>query len=286
MLSICSYSSYVMIWRSYNMVKRNQATVGDVAKVLDELARPSLAMSWDNVGFLVGHADKPVKVILTALDFSEAVLEQAIQLKADLIVTHHPVIFKSIHSLTSTDWKNALLLKAVEHGIAIYSAHTNLDIALGGVNDVLAEYLDLKNVEGLSGEEGALDGLGRIGILDKAMDLNRFAAKVKKDLGLDYVVTASAGRKVKRVAICGGSGMDFLDLVAAAGADTYVTGDVKYHQAQDAVGRGINIVDAGHQGSELPVINNWADRLALRLTRRELDIKVLVAKEQFLLKVM
>ena len=268
------------------MVKRNQVTVGDVAKILDELARPSLAMSWDNVGFLVGHADKPVKVILTALDFSAAVLEQAIQLKADLIVTHHPVIFKSIHSLTSTDWKNALLLEAVEHGIAIYSAHTNLDIALGGVNDVLAEYLDLKNVEGLSGEEGALDGLGRIGVLEKAMELNRFAAKVKHDLGLEYVVTASAGRKVKRVAVCGGSGMDFLDQVVAAGADTYVTGDVKYHQAQDAIGKGINIIDAGHQGSELPVVNNWADRLALRLTRRELDIKVLVAKEHFLLKVM
>ena len=151
---------------------------------------------------------------------------------------------------------------------------------------MLAEYLDLKNVEGLSGEEGALDGLGRIGVLEKAMELNRFAAKVKHDLGLEYVVTASAGRKVKRVAVCGGSGMDFLDQVVAAGADTYVTGDVKYHQAQDAIGKGINIIDAGHQGSELPVVNNWADRLALRLTRRELDIKVLVAKEQFLLKVM
>lgn len=268
------------------MVKRNQATVGDVAQVLDELARPSLAMTWDNVGFLVGHADKPVKVILTALDFSEAVLEQAIQVKADLIVTHHPVIFKSIHALTSTDWKNALLLKAVEHGIALYSAHTNLDIALGGVNDVLAEYLELKNVEGLSGDEGTMDGIGRIGILDKSMDLNRFAAKIKKDLSLEYVVVASAGRKVKRVAVCGGSGMDFLEQAVAAGADTYITGDVKYHQAQDAVGRGINIIDAGHQGTELPVVNNWADRLALRLTKRELDIKVLVAKEQFLLKVM
>lgn len=268
------------------MVKKNHATIGEVAQVLDELARPSLALSWDNVGLLVGHEDKPVKVILTALDFSEEVLEQALQVKSELIVTHHPVIFKSIKSLTSRDWKHNLLLKAVEHGIAIYSAHTNLDIALGGVNDVLAERLGLKNVEGLGGEEDVLNGIGRIGIVEKAMDLSRFAVKVKKDLGLDYVITASAGHKVKKVAVCGGSGMDFLSQVLASGADTFITGDVKYHQAQDAVGMGLNIVDAGHQGTELPVVNNWADRLALRLTRRELDIKVLVAKESMLLKVM
>lgn len=268
------------------MVKKNRATIGDVAQVLDELARPDLALFWDNVGLLVGHEDKPVKVILTALDFSEEVLEQALQVKAELIVTHHPVIFKSIKSITSKDWKHSLLLKAIEHGIAIYSAHTNLDIALGGVNDVLAERLGLKNVEGLGDDEEVLNGIGRIGSVEKAVDLARFAVKVKNDLGLDYVITASAGHKVKKVAVCGGSGMDFLPQVLAAGADTFITSDVKYHQAQDAVGMGLNIIDAGHQGTELPVVNNWADRLALRLTRRELDIKVLVAKESMLLKVM
>jgi dinuclear metal center YbgI/SA1388 family protein len=267
-------------------LKRKQATVNDVVHVLDELARPSLAEEWDNVGLLVGHGDKPVKVILTALDFSKEVLDEAIKQKADMIVTHHPAIFKKLSALTNEDWRTNLLLQAVEHGIAIYSAHTNLDAALGGVNDVLAEYLDLKNIENLSGEDGNVNGIGRVGTLDKAMDLNRFAAKVKKCLELEYVLVASADKKVKKVAVCGGSGMDFLDLVIASGADTYVTGDVKYHNAQDAIGHGINIIDASHQGTELPIVNNWADRLALRLTRRDLNVKVLVAKESKLLKVM
>ena len=258
-------------------------SVKDVSQLLDEMAPPRLAEEWDNVGLLVGRTEKEIKVILCALDFSAEVLEQAKKCHADIIVTHHPAIFRGIKQLTDSDWRNALLMEAVCSDIAVYSAHTNLDSAAGGVNDVLAGLLDLQNIEGLAGDD-SLEGIGRIGILKEAVELKAFAEKVKRALKLKHVTVVSANRPVYKVAVCGGSGMDFLDRAAQAGADTYVTGDVKYHEAQEALGRHINLIDATHQGTELPVVNEMADRLALRMSRDGYAVKVLVAKESLLLK--
>ena len=259
--------------------------IKDIVRILNEMAPPRLAEDWDNVGLQVGHNDKEVKIILCALDFSAEVLEQAVQLHADIVVTHHPAIFRGVKQLTDLDWRTALLLEAARHDIAVYSAHTNLDSAAGGVNDVLANLLELENVEGLSGED-TLEGIGRIGTLNKAADLETFAGKVKHALKLEHVTVIPAGRPVHKVAVCGGSGMDFLDYAAQAGADTYVTGDIKYHDAQEAKGKHINLIDATHQGTELPVVNELADRLALRLSREGYTAKVLVAKETKLLQIM
>ena len=259
-------------------------SVKDIVKIMSEMAPARLAEEWDNVGLQVGRNDKEVKVILCALDFSAEVLEQAAQLHADIVVTHHPAIFRGIKQLTDLDWRSALLLEAARKDIAVYSAHTNLDSVAGGVNDVLANLLDLENVEGLSGED-MLEGIGRIGVLKESLDLTVFAEKVKNVLKLKYVIAVPAGRKVHKVAVCGGSGMDYLDYAVQAGADTYVTGDVKYHDAQDAQGKRINLIDAGHQGTELPVVNELADRLALRLSREGYKAKVLVAKETKLMQI-
>ena len=259
-------------------------SVKDIAKILSEMAPARLAEDWDNVGLQVGRNEKEVRVILCALDFSAEVLEQATQLHADIIVTHHPAIFRGIKQLTDLDWRTALLLEAARKDIAVYSAHTNLDSVAGGVNDVLANLLELNNVEGFS-EEDTLQGIGRIGALKEATDLDAFAEKVKRVLKLQHVTVVPAGRKVHKVAVCGGSGMDFLDYAVQAGADTYVTGDVKYHDAQDAQGKHINLIDATHQATELPVINELADRLALRLSREGYTAKVLVAKETKLLQI-
>ena len=147
------------------------------------------------------------------------------------------------------------------------------------------QLLELENVEGLSGED-TLEGIGRIGTLTKATDLEAFAGKVKHALKLEHITVIPAGRPVHKVAVCGGSGMDFLDFAVQAGADTYVTGDIKYHDAQEAKGKHINLIDATHQGTELPVVNELADRLALRLSREGYTAKVLVAKETKLLQIM
>ena len=260
-------------------------SVAKIARIMSEMVPARLAEDWDNVGLQVGHNDKEVKIILCALDFSAEVLEQAIQLHAEIIITHHPAIFRGIKQFTDADWRTALLLEAARHDIAVYSAHTNLDSVTGGVNDVLASLLELENVEGLSGED-TLEGIGRIGTLPKATDLEAFAGKVKHALKLEHVTVIPAGRPVHKVAVCGGSGMDFLDYAAQAGADTYVTGDIKYHDAQEAKGKHINLIDATHQGTELPVVNELADRLALRLSREGYTAKVLVAKETKLLQIM
>ena len=260
-------------------------TVAKLAKIMSEMAPARLAEDWDNVGLQVGHTDQEVRIIVCALDFSAEVLEQAVQLHADIVITHHPAIFRGIKQLTDADWRTALLLEAARHDIGVYSAHTNLDSVTGGVSDVLAGLLELENVEGLSGED-TLEGIGRIGVLPKPMALEAFAEKVKRVLKLDHVTVIPAGRPVHKVAVCGGSGMDFLDHAARAGADTYVTGDIKYHDAQDAKGRHINLIDATHQGTELPVVNELADRLALRLSREGYTAKVLVAKETKLLQIL
>ena len=170
--------------------------VKDIVKIMSEMAPARLAEDWDNVGLQVGRYEKEVRVILCALDFSAEVLEQASQLHADVIVTHHPAIFRGIKKLTDQDWRTTLLLEAARQDIAIYSAHTNLDSVAGGVNDVLATLLELENVNGFSGDD-TLEGIGRIGVLKQPMDITAFAEKVKSVLKLNHVTVNIMTRRMQ-----------------------------------------------------------------------------------------
>ena len=255
------------------------ATVNDLVELLEELMPSNLAEDWDNVGLMLGRKGKTVKKILLALDLSKEVVEQAVAQKIDLIVTHHPAIFKKLKRVVDNDWQQELLLTLAENGIAVYSAHTNLDCVSTGVNDVLAKLLKLEDIEVLDDS----NGLGRIGVVEEA-SLAEYAKVVKAALKADYVVIADAGKKVYKVAVCGGAGSDLIDLALAKGADTLVTGDVKYHSAQQAVFSGLNIIDAGHQPTELPVLEKLADRLSLRFVERHMDVVVNVAKETLILR--
>lgn len=255
------------------------ATVNDLVALLEELMPSNLAEDWDNVGLMLGRKGKTVKKILLALDLTKEVVEQAISQKADLIVTHHPAIFKKLKRVVDNDWQQDLILTLAENGIAVYSAHTNLDCVSTGVNDVLAKLLKLDDADVLDES----NGLGRIGVVEK-MPLADYAQLVKASLKADYVTVGDAGKPVHKVAVCGGAGSDLIDIALAKGADTLVTGDVKYHNAQQAVFSGLNIIDAGHQPTELPVLDKLADRLSLRLVEREMDVVVNVAKETLLLR--
>lgn len=261
-----------------------EATVNDIVKIMDGIAPPNLAEAWDNVGLLVGRSDNTVKKIMVALDVSPEVAEQALEHKVQMIVTHHPVIFDPVKKMTDRTWQQKLLLDCAENKIAVYSAHTSLDSVLGGVNDVLAAQLGLQHTEVLVPAAGGEAGLGRVGCLPATLTLQEFSEKIKAVLKLDRVVVGDAGQKVNKVALCGGAGADFISEALAAGADTFVTGDVKYHTAQNAVYSGLNIIDATHQGTELPVINTLADRIALRLTSGGFSTQVLVAKESKILQ--
>ncbi len=255
------------------------ATVNDLVALLEELMPSNLAEDWDNVGLMLGRRGKAVKKILLALDLTKEVVEQAISQKADLIVTHHPAIFKKLKRVVDNDWQQDLLLTLAENGIAVYSAHTNLDCVSTGVNDVLAKLLKLEDTDVLDDS----NGLGRIGVVEE-MALADYAQLVKASLKADYVIVGDAGKPVHKVAVCGGAGSDLIDIALAKGADTLVTGDVKYHSAQQAVFSGLNIIDAGHQPTELPVLDKLADRLSLRLVEREIDVVVNVARETLVLR--
>lgn len=255
------------------------ATVNDLVALLEELMPSNLAEDWDNVGLMLGRRGKTVKKILLALDLTKEVVEQAISQKVDLIVTHHPAIFKKLKRVVDNDWQQDLLLTLAENGIAVYSAHTNLDCVSTGVNDVLAKLLKLEDTDVLDDS----NGLGRIGVVEE-MALADYAQLVKASLKADYVIVGDAGKPVHKVAVCGGAGSDLIDIALAKGADTLVTGDVKYHSAQQAVFSGLNIIDAGHQPTELPVLDKLADRLSLRLVEREIDVVVNVARETLVLR--
>lgn len=262
------------------------ATVDDIIKIMNGIAPPRLAENWDNVGFLVGRKDTEVKRILVALDLTPEALKQALEQKVQMIITHHPVIFKGLKKISDQDWQQEIILSCIENKIAVFSAHTNLDSAMGGVNDVLAELLEIQEPRVLvANEESEYSGLGRIGFLEEPLELPEFLSRVKKALNIKNIVCADAGQKVHKVAVCGGAGADFIEEALLQGADTYVTGDVKYHDAQNAVFSGLNIVDGTHQATELVIVAHLADKIALRLTQQGFGTQVLQAQEKNLLNV-
>ncbi len=257
-----------------------QVTVNDIIQLLEEMAPPDLAEEWDNVGLMLGRRTRPVRRLLLALDMTQETVQQAISKKADVLITHHPAIFHKLGQVTDASWQQELLLQLAENGIAVYSAHTNLDCVANGVNSVLAKRLRLLDTDALD----VSNGLGRIGSVQQPQGLQEFASFVKKALRADYVTVGDAHRQVRRVAVCGGAGADLISLALAQGADTLVTGDVKYHEAQQAVFSGLNIIDAGHQPTELPVLEDLADRLSLRFSDKHWNVDIKVAGETLLLK--
>ncbi len=232
-------------------------SVKDIFDYLCRKAPLEQQLDFDNSGFQVGYLCQPVKRAILALDVTDAVVDEAIRTGASLIVTHHPMIFTPIRAITDESAGGRRILKLIEQGIAVISMHTNLDIASGGVNDVLIGALGAK-------ADGSLDegGCGRIGTLDVKMSLPDFLQRCRKALHCEGLRFVDAGRPVYRIAVLGGSGADSLDRAAEMGCDTFVTSDVKYHQFQTALERRINLIDAGHFCTENPVIPALAEELS------------------------
>ncbi len=235
------------------------STVTHIYDAIDRLAPFWLTMDFDNTGILVGDRNREVSCALLALDCTPAVVEQAKQLGAQLIVTHHPVIF---HPLKRVN-EDAVVYLLIRSDIAVISAHTNLDIAQGGVNDALASAIGLRDCRGLellNEQTGAW--LGRIGTLPEPLSPEAFAAHVKSCLNAASVKFAAAPRAIHTVALCSGSGADCLDAAISAGADALLTSEVKQHEYLAAAAAGISIFDAGHFDTEDIVIEPLRDYLA------------------------
>ena len=232
-------------------------TVHDIYKELCRLAPPELQMDFDNAGFLVGHADAAVERVLLALDITGEVVDEAREYGAQLIVAHHPVIFRPLRSVTA-EGEGALVLRLIESGLAAVCMHTNLDIAEGGVNDVLLALLGAER-------EDVLDesGVGRVGTLAEPVPLESFLTICRDRLRCDTIRFYDAGRPVRRLAVTGGSGGDMLRAVLAKGCDTYVSSDIKYHQFREAAELGLNLIDADHFCTEQPVMPVLLEKLRL-----------------------
>lgn len=244
--------------------------VQSIADALNRWAPSKLAEDWDNVGLLVGDPSVEVKKILVCLDVSSNAIEQAIGIGAQMIVSHHPMIFRAIKNVRLDRPMGRRLNALIKNDIAVFSAHTNLDSAIGGVNDVLAAKLGLIDVKPLD-ETAVEPALGRLGKLSTAMTAVDFARHVKNALGADYVRLSDAGNfEIKKVGICGGAGADFIMKAKFYGADAFVTGDVKYHEAQAAIDNGIHVIDAGHFATERPIVEVIAARLRAEFPELEI----------------
>ena len=255
-----------------------------VMNALERIAPRHLAEDWDNTGLLVGSYAQKVERILVALDVDDIVVAEAIERSADMIVAHHPAIFRGMKQLRTDLPLGRRLAALLTHGIAVAAAHTNLDITRGGVNDVLAARLGLEKLSPFITTEqadGSAESLGRIGTLPAPVAIDDFAHSVCKRLGVSHVrLVRVADRPVRRVAVVGGAGAEFIDTAVRRGADVYVTGDVKYHEAQRAAEQGMHLIDAGHFGTEVPVLPVLADLLRAELAAEHGTVEILVTETQ------
>lgn len=237
-------------------------TVREIEAALFELAPGERTMDWDNVGHLVGDPSQKVERCMVALDITHAVAEEAIAAGCQLIVSHHPIMnckWSQVQTVRDDTFQGSLLTRLLRANVSAICMHTNLDIAAGGVNDILAQTLGIQNPEGFTGE-----GVGRCGWREKPMALPEFVRFVSKALGCSGVRYADAGKPVHRVAVGGGACGEFEDAAIAAGCDTFVTADLSYHQFVDAKVKGINLVDAGHFPTEDPVCGKLVGFLSQR----------------------
>jgi dinuclear metal center YbgI/SA1388 family protein len=242
-------------------------TVGEIAHVLEQLAPLALAEEWDNVGLLVGDADWPAARVMTCLTVTPETVAEAIERKAQLIVSHHPLPFRPIKSITSATTPGKLLLQLIRGSIALYSPHTAFDSASAGINQHLAIGLGLQEIRPLTPSASDPEvGVGRCGLVGEPLTLDELAERTKNFLSADAVrVVGHPEQSVNRVAIACGSGGSLLDHAIAAECDGLVTGEMTFHHCLEAEARGVQVVLAGHFASERFALLSLADYLTDQL---------------------
>ena len=226
-------------------------TVGSLYQALEDRIPAALSCDWDNDG-LSCCADKnaPVGSVLIALDPTEEAIDYAVENGYSVILSHHPLLFRGLKEVNEDVLNAKKVIRLLTHGITAMSFHTRLDAVAGGVNDTLAALVGLADVTPFGDEPAPI---GRIGSLSAPLSFDAFAEQVKTALGVPALLTASCGAPVRRVAVLGGSGGDEIAAAFAAGADTYITGELPYHALCDAPSLGQNLIMAGHYHTEFPV---------------------------------
>jgi dinuclear metal center YbgI/SA1388 family protein len=249
--------------------------VADIAAFLEAFAPLALAEAWDNVGLLVGRAEDQVERVMTCLTVTPDSAQEAIDERANLIVSHHPMPFRGLNRITSESSDGRLLLDLIRAGVAVYSPHTAFDSAKHGINERLARRLALMQMTPLVAADDPTVGTGRMGVLANGMSLRELAAKVQQLLAVKHVqVVGALDRPVERVAVGCGSAGELVASAAQAGCDVFVTGEARFHTALEAESLGVCLLLAGHFASErfaveelaavldqqFPAIHVWASR--------------------------
>ncbi|MBQ7222854.1 MAG: Nif3-like dinuclear metal center hexameric protein [Bacteroidales bacterium] len=231
----------------------------EVAAIIEEFAPLFKQEEWDNSGFCLGSPQTEVTGILVGFDCTPEMVDEAIAKGANMIVTHHPLIFHGVKKIAPDSFLGSILTKAIKNDIVVYSAHTNADKVPDGVSGILAEKLGLKNV-------GQLDesGLGIVGELPEAMSARDFISCVKTKLNLKAVRTSRLiSGPVRKVALCGGSGSSLIACAMDCGADVYLCGDLSYHDFFTE--KGFMIMDIGHWESEIYIVDKFISLLTKKI---------------------
>ena len=244
----------------------------EVIEILNKIAPENFALEWDNVGLLVGEKKMEIKKIVIGLDLTDEIMDKAINLNANMIITHHPIFFRGIKKINDDDKESLRTMKLIKNNICFYAMHTNLDISDYGTNFCLCKKLELENINGL--ENLNYGFMGRTGFLKKRLSLGDFVLFVKDKLGLEKVnFCGNKGGIINKVGLCSGSGANkkYFLLAKEKKCDVYLTGDVKYHDFLLAHDLELNLIDITHYASEKIFI----DELKIELEKYLNDIEII-----------
>lgn len=230
--------------------------ISNFTEKMQQIAPRELKMDYDNVGLLIGPEKQEIRRVLVALDCTSVTAKEAIEWGADLMLTHHPVFFRGTKRIAPDDPATAGAYMLIRHGIGLFAAHTNLDAAEDGVNYALAEALGVRNAVPMEP-----DGLGRIGTLAAPVSFGTFAKTVEEKLNTAVRISGEIDRIISRVAVIGGAAGEYAQAAHDAGADVFVTGECRHHEALYAREAGICLIDAGHYETEKTVLNRLIGRL-------------------------
>jgi len=244
----------------------------DIIIQMESLAPKEKACDWDNIGLLVGDPMKNIHKLLIALEVDISVAAEAMQLGCDLIITHHPLLFKPLKRVVNGDYVSDVLTQLIKNDIACYAAHTNLDNAALGVNYRLATALGLENISPLAEQDN--NNPCFIGDLDTPCGWQELIEIVKESLGITFVKAVPQYGFFKKIAVCGGAGMDFWQIAKDAGADCLISSDSSYHQGIEAAHAGMALIDAGHYYTERLVLISIVENLQSKFN----DLEIFASK--------
>lgn len=235
--------------------------IDDFIREVENIAPLSLQEPWDNSGLQIRAGNNEISKVLIALEINERVIDEAIGCGADMILTHHPLIFGELKRVDSNDIIGNHIVKLIRRGISVYSSHTPFDKCIGGNNDYLGRILGIEDISPMPGDESAIC---RVGTLPQPMTCLDFIEHASRTLKIEKNFFNFAGipdDEILKVGWCTGAGSEYLDTAVAAGCDIFVTGDVKYHTAQHARDLGMNVLDCGHYGTEYIFCENMRAKL-------------------------